>query len=442
MRVHDIAFYFISFFLIGIFVASFKISFAIILLLTLLITTVILVFNLRSSALALLSLFIILGAFYYNWYDTEQTQNINIPFNEKTTFSGIVVDYPERGGQQKLVINLKSPYDGKILAKLRPYPSFNYGDIIQFEGTVKKPEPQSYANYLAKDEIFGVINFPKAEFIAANQASRFKSYLFKFKEKIVATFQKTLAPEKAALISGITIGERADFSKNLKDAMANSGTTHIVALSGYNITIIATAMMAFWGYFCRRKLSFLLTILIIVAFVLMTGAEASVVRAAIMGGIILLARQISRVHSMRNVIAVAAFLMVLNNPKVLMFDVGFQLSFAALIGIVYLAPIIQKNLKFKEESGFLAWRENLLTTMSAQTAVLPLIMFYFGNFSVFALAANVLILTAIPVTMFLGFAMAAIGFISLPLTIILGWFTNLLLSYELAIIYFFSKISL
>lgn len=438
MRIHDIAFYFISFFLVGVFIASFKLSFPIILLFAFLTATILLFFNLRW--LMILSLVIIIGAFYYNWHDARQIQILNIPFGEKIVFTGIVADYPERGDKQKLIINLQTPYSGKILANLQLYPSFNYGDLIKFEGVIKKPQPEGYANYLAKNDIFGIVAFPKTELITEGKESSLKASLFKIKENIILIFQKSLASEKAALLSGITIGERAEFSKELKEAMANSGTTHIVALSGYNITIIAMAVMAFFNWFLRRRASFYLTILIIIAFVIMAGAEASVVRAAIMGLIILLAKQISRIHSMRNVIAVAALAMILHNPKVLVFDVGFQLSFVALVGIVYLAPIIQKFFKLKKESGFLAWRENLLNTVSAQIAVLPLIMFYFGNFSIFALVANILILSVIPATMFFGFVMAALGFISMPLTIILGWFANLFLSYELLIIYFFSGI--
>ena len=174
----------------------------------------------------------------------------------------------------------------------------------------------------------------------------------------------------------------------------------------------------------------------------MTGAEASVVRAAVMGGIILLAKQIGRVHSIRNAIAAAAFIMILYNPKILRFDLGFQLSFMALLGIVYLSPAIRKFLKMKEEDGFLNWRENFLTTTSAQLAVLPLILINFDNFSLLSLPANILILEAIPLTMILGFILGIIGFIALPLAIIFSWFVNLFLIYELGIIDVFSKISI
>jgi len=446
MRLHEIAFYSITFFLIGVFAASFNLSFAIIFLSTFLIAIIFLFIHFTAVNKALyfsaLSLLIIIGGFYYNSYDARQIQNANIPFSEKTIFNGIVIDYPQRGNAQKLIINIQPPYSGKILVIAKPYPSYNYGDLIQFEGVIKRPEPKNYADYLAKDNIFRTINFPKTEFLAKNQASYFKSRLFKLRENIIANFQKTLPPEKAAFLSGITLGERAEFSKELKDKMSASGTTHLVALSGQNITIIVIAISSFLGFFSRRKSVFWLTLLIIVFFVLMTGAEASVVRAAIMGGIILMAKQIGRVHSMRNVIAVAAFIMVLYNPQVLRFDLGFQLSFVALIGIVYFSPVIRKVFKMKEGEGFLGWRGNLLTTTSAQLAVLPLILINFGNFSLLSLPANILILEAIPLTMILGFALGVIGFIALPLAIIFSWFVNLFLIYELSIINVFSKISL
>ncbi len=448
MRLHEIAFYAITFFLIGVFIASFNLSFIIIVLFAFLTAIIFLIFSFnfahdkRFFILSLLSLFIIAGAFYYNLYNVKQIQNIYIPFDKKTTFSGIVIDYPQRGNAQKLTINIQPPYSGKILVIAKPYPSYNYGDLIQFEGAIKQPKPKNYADYLAKDNIFGIINFPKTEFIAKNQASYLKSQLFKLRENIIANFQKTLPPEKAAFLSGITLGERAEFSKELKDKMSASGTTHLVALSGQNITIIVFAISSFFGFFSRRKSVFWLTLLIIVFFVLMTGAEASVVRAAIMGGIIMLAKQIDRIHSMRNVIAVAALIMVIYNPLVLRFDLGFQLSFAALIGIIYLSPIIKKLFKMKERGGFLGWRENLLTTTSAQIAVLPLILINFGNFSPLSLPANILILEAIPLTMIFGFLLGAIGFISLPIATIFSWFVNLFLIYELNVIDIFSKLSL
>ena len=445
MPLYNIAFYAISFFLIGVFLVSLNLNFFIIIGVAVFSAILFLfLYFLNNKAklyflwFAGLSIIIILGGFYYLVQNSYQIKNVNIIFNQKFEFKGIVIDYPQRGDFQKFTIQLQFPYSGKILVKLKSYPSFNYGDLIVFQGIIEKPFSNGYASYLAKDGIFGINDFPKTEFLAENQASKIKSSLFKLKGSILENFQKVLEPQKSAFLGGIVLGEKGEFSKEFKEKMNKSGTSHLVALSGYNITIVAYGIGIFLGWFLRRKTAFYFSVMAIAAFVLMTGAEASAIRAAIMGIIILLAQQIGKIHSTRNAVAVAGLIMVLINPKVLRFDLGFQLSFAALLGIVYLAPAIQKFFKMKEEKGFLSWRENLLTTASAQLAVMPLLLINSGGFSPVSIVANILILETIPLIMFFGFLLGATGFLFLPLAIVFGWFINLFLSYDLKIINVFS----
>src|SRR3989344_2309169 len=445
MPVYNIAFYAISFFLIGVFLASLNLNFFIIIGVAVFFSILFLfLYFLNNKAkfsflwLAGLSIIITLGGFYYLVQNSYQIKNTDIIFNQKIEFKGIVIDYPQRGDFQKFTIQLQYPYSGKILVKLKSYPSFNYGDLIAFQGIIEKPFSDDYASYLAKDGIFGINDFPKTKFLAENQASKIKFSLLKLKESVVANFQKVLEPQKAAFLGGIVLGERGEFSKEFKEKMNKSGTSHLVALSGYNITIVAYGIGIFLGWFLRRKTAFYFSVMAIAAFVLMTGAEASAIRAAIMGIIILLAQQIGKIHSTRNAVAVAGLIMVLINPKVLRFDLGFQLSFAALLGIVYLAPAIQKFFKMKEEKGFLSWRENLLTTASAQLAVMPLLLINSGGFSPVSIVGDILILETIPLIMFFGFLLGATGFLFLPLAIVFGWFINLFLSYDLKIINVFS----
>ncbi len=449
MRIYDIVFYIAIFFLFGVLAASLKIDFLIIILVAVLVAAIFLFFSYfnvvtkqsRFFWLAGLSLFVIIGSLYYFW-DSYNAQKINIIFKQKINFEGIVIKNPEQGNQQKLIIELQSPYSGRILANLKNYPSFNYGDLIEFKGVILQPRKGSYANYLAKDRIFGIINYPKADLISEGHGSKIKSTLFSLKERTVGNFQKVLPVESAAFLAGITLGERAEFSREFEEAMNESGTTHLVALSGYNITILVIAIAYSLGFFLSRRLTFWLTLLIIIGFVIMTGAEASVVRAAIMGGILLLAKQTNRLYSFRNAIAIAGFFMVLENPKILVFDIGFQLSFVALLGIVYLKPAIQKFFKFNEDPGFLSWKDNFLITLSAQLFVLPLLVLYFGNFSLIALLSNVLILSVIPLTMALGFIIGFLGFISYHLSLVFGWLVNLLLSYEIFIIKFLGGLNI
>ncbi|MBI5731940.1 MAG: ComEC/Rec2 family competence protein, partial [Candidatus Magasanikbacteria bacterium] len=131
------------------------------------------------------------------------------------------------------------------------------------------------------------------------------------------------------------------------------------------------------------------------------------------------------------------FLMAIFNPLILRFDIGFQLSFLALLGIAYLGPAIRKFFRLQEGEGFLGWRENFLATTSAQLAVAPFLIINFSQFSPLSLLANVLILEAIPPTMFLGFLIGFLGLLSYYFSLIIGWLVGLFLAYELFIINLF-----
>jgi competence protein ComEC len=438
MSLHNIAFGFCTFFLLGIFFISILNQISLVFLLAVLLSLYFIFF--KKYYFALFALIIIVGAFYYSVF-SQFYINKNIPFGIKTDFIGVVRKTEQSVAAQKLVLELESPYNGKVKVNVQRYPSFKYGDRVRVTGgIIKKPLPESL-NFYKKENIQGIINFPKTELMESGQGNFLKASLLDLKQSIINVFKELLPVEKAAFLSGITLGERQEFSKEFEEKMSLSGTTHLVALSGYNISIIALVVASIFGAWFSRGISFYLSVLVIILFVLMTGAEASVVRAAIMGIIALLAKETERMFSMRNAIVIAAFLMILFNPRVLVFDVGFQLSFAALLGIVYLMPVFKKILKV-EDKGFLNWKENALTTVSAQLAVVPLLLGNFGIFSLTSFLANILILSTVPLTMGLGFIMGGLGFISKFLADIVGFAVNMLLSYELWIIDVFSKITL
>ncbi|MDI6733914.1 MAG: ComEC/Rec2 family competence protein [Patescibacteria group bacterium] len=265
------------------------------------------------------------------------------------------------------------------------YPRFEYGDNLKINGLIQKPSTAEYAGYLEKEKISGVVSFSEINILSRHNGSVLKEKLFKIKNTISESFQKFLNVKEAAFLNGLTLGGTSGLSDDFKRAMSLSGTTHLVALSGYNITILVWITMGIFIYFLPRRLSFILTFIAIFAFVAMTGAESSVVRAGIMGMLILLAREVGRIYDFRNAIILAALVMVLINPKVLVFDIGFELSFLALLGIVYLRPTLIKIFKIKEDISFLSWRDNLLTTASAQLAVAPILIANFGNFSLTSL---------------------------------------------------------
>lgn len=439
MPIHDKAFWFFSFFLSGVLLASFindwqeKILAAV--FVSLLAAILFLLF--ARYWLAFLSSAIILGAGYYFIFDGIQQKSFNIHFGDKIEFSGLIQKVSAGLNQQNLVLELDEPYQGLVRITTSRYPSWHYGDTVQVHGIIKKPSPAS-AKHLEKEGIFGTVSFPEITLIANNQGSPIRAALFKIKAFAEISFKRVLPAEKASFMAGLTLGETAEFSKEFRDKMSLTGTSHIVALSGYNITIIGKGIMLALGYWFSRRKIFVLTTLAIILFVVMTGAEASVVRAAIMGFLVLLADRTERLYSFRNAIAIAALLMILFNPKILVWDIGFQLSFLAVFGLVYLKPALAKIFNLSPKPGILKWRENLHNTISAQLAVTPLLVLNFGSLAPLSFIANILVLTAIPAAMFLGLLIFLASVISFYLALPIGWLASVFLSYALLVIDFFA----
>lgn len=434
MRLHDIAFYTAIFFLIGVAAASSFLdrSYAVLIVISITVLIGVLSYVWRGLTLVIISASVGLGGMYMLLYHTSRTAT-DLPIGNPTTISGVVRRAAPTPAGFKIDVN-------NIRITLPRYPEYRYGDRISATGILEKPEDKIRLRWL-KDGITATMLRPKAQFMESGQGNPFIAFLYDFKQRILNIFRAVLPRQEALFLSGITVGETSEFPREFREELSRSGTSHLVALSGYNISIIADNLALALLMIFSRRITFVVTILAILFFVLMTGAEASVVRAAFMGGLILFAGEVGRVYSFRNAIAIAAFLMVLFNPYVLLFDLGFQLSFLALLGIVYLRPLVERVCRLEGPAGFLSWRRNLSSTIAAQLAVLPLLLHTFGNVSWVGIAANVLILGFMPAAMALGAAVAGAGLLSLPLASVVGLLIHPLLFYMLATIYFFGNLA-
>lgn len=383
--------------------------------------------------LAILFISLAAGFFYYNFYFNFGIERQNIAFSQKIDFSGIVSGEPVFSEKfQKFEVTLDRPLRGKIVVLVSLSPKFDYGDKIGFSGTIESPT-ETYLNSISF--------FPSSHLIKKHQGLWIKEKLLNFKQNQIAVFRKLLGQDEAALISGITFGFRGDFTNEFKARMSQSGTTHIVALSGYNIAILVAAIFFVFNRYISRRKTFYLTAGIIFFFVMMVGAEASVVRAAIMGFLVLLGREIGRPNDGFRILVLTALVMALFNPSVLHFDIGFQLSFLSLMGILYLEPILKMIFRLdKKTPSFFGWRENAVSTFSAQLFVAPILIQSFGQFSLTSILANVLILEVVPLTMFFGFLLSFLGSILLPLGFLIAKLASILLWYQIEIIKIFSQI--
>ena len=429
MRLHDIAFHAALFAILGIAAASVELNIWLASLIWLAVATGFYGFRkFHWKYFLILPLIGFLGFFYSHFYLALQEESVI--FGEEIVFQGDVFKEPTHGlKSEEIDIKLRPPYEGEARIYTEPSREFHYGDLIEVKGEVNK-SPTGRLN---------IVSFPEITIISSNNGSPIKTKLFQFKESLIGNLDAVLPPREAALMSGILLGERAEFTSEFKDQLNRSGTTHIVALSGYNISIIGWTLTGILGLFLRRRWAFYLSLFAIPLFVIMTGAEASVVRAGIMGMIVLLAQKQSRLYSVRNAVTITALLMLVHNPKLLVFDLGFELSFAALLGIVYLFPYLERRLKWQDKEGSVfELKKTGLQTFSAQLAVAPILLIKVGYLSATALMANILILTFIPLTMFFGFLTAILGFVSYELSLVMGLFANFILNYEILVIKFFA----
>jgi competence protein ComEC len=358
-------------------------------------------------------------------------------------FSGIIVDEPDiREKNQKLTIDIG---ETKILATVDFNQEFKYGDEVSFSGKLEKPENFTtdqgkefdYINYLRKDGIFYVMGYPKVVIISHGNGNIIKSTLFSVKEKFLEKMNMAIPEPESLLMGGLILGEKSSFNQSLRQSFIDTGTIHIVALSGYNVTIVAEWIMKLFK-FLPQQVGISMGIFAILLFVLMTGGSSTAIRAGVMATLALIARATGRNYDVARALILAGVVMILINPFVLVFDVSFQLSFIATIAVIFLAPRIEKHFMWVTDKFKL--RDIVNVTCAAYIFVLPFILYKMGNLSIVALPANILILPLIPFTMGLGFVTGLAGMIWYVFGVPLGYISYLFLHYELAIIKFFSHI--
>ncbi len=378
---------------------------------------------------------------------TEPTPELASGIGVATTFQGTVVADPDvRETTQRIRVKVET--GDKILVVTDRYPRWKYGDLVEVEGKLAKPEAFDtlggrqfdYPHFLAKDGVFLVMQRARVTIQEepVERGANVLRALYGARQLFEKGISNALPEPASALALGILTGGKQGLGKILLDAFTVAGLLPVVVLSGYNVMIVAEAVLR--GFrFMPKRFALALAVLTIMLFVLASGAGSSAVRAGLAANVALFARATGRTYHALRILVAVFVLMLLFNPLLLVYDPGFQFSFVATLGLIVGAPLLVPRLSFVR----LEWlREILASTIAAQLFVLPLLLYQTGNLSLVALPANILVLPAIPLAMLLAFLAGLVGLIIPPLALVAGLPALAVLSYIIFIAESMAKLPL
>ncbi|MHB1330468.1 MAG: ComEC/Rec2 family competence protein [Minisyncoccota bacterium] len=357
---------------------------------------------------------------------------------------GIVVSEPEyRDLDTRFVV--KTNTGEKVLVTTDILSEVLYGDEVRLVGEKRLLKPGDYADYLSKDDIF-YTSRSKVEIISRGNGNPIKSGLLSIKSVFVEGTRDILPEPESSLLSGLIVSGKQALPEETLEEFRKSGVVHIVVLSGYNITIIAEFLFLIFGFLGTYRAAWV-SVVGVLLFTLMSGAPATVVRGAIMVLLLMFGKIIRRPGSVSRILLFTAVLMLMINPKLLVFDASFQLSFLAVLGLIYGTPILEalaaKILPAHGREGNLPAGKAgsrtissqlislIAATLATQIFVLPFLLYNMGNFSLVFLISNLLILPVLPIVMLLGFVSVLISFITNVIAWPLAFITHLLLKWVL-----------
>ena len=365
-----------------------------------------------------------LGAADFNYSFNSVKNSPLTNFNGKeVSFIGTINREVERGfNKSQMVVDVN---DGKILITTDKYSPAEYGDKIKVSGKIEVPEKVDnfdYSGYLSKDGISVTMFFPSIEIISKdnyqNDFGRMIAGIYSFKNKMGKEIRNYIPSNLSPIMEGLILGNDSKMDKETKNKLSVSGLSHIIAISGSHIVVFSAMLfevLLFLGLW--RKQAQVGAIIFTFLYVFMVGLPASAVRAGIMVSLLFLAQILGRQSFNLRTLVLAAFLILLPNPLLLKFDLGFQLSFLAVLGLILMGPVFNQwlNILFKNRMGFI--RELLAMTLSAQVFTIPLLIHSFGYFSIISLISNILVVPLTPFLMALGLLLPLVGMV-FP---ILGW---------------------
>jgi competence protein ComEC len=402
-----------------------------------------------------------LGAWRYQFAQPDITPKHIAFYNDRTydlLVTGFVSDLPDyRDTYTNLRLQVEAadtgdgdfPVTGLILARVPPNQEYHYGQTLRLRGKLQTPpedEQFSYRDYLAGKNIYSYMPITEATHLSEDGGNLVLKAMYAFKEKSIANIYQIFPDPEASLLAGILLGVDSGLSNDIQRAFKNTGTSHIIAISGFNIAIIAGVFTGLFSRWFGPRRGAAVAVVVIFLYAFLVGAEASVVRAAIMGSFGLFARQVGRRQVAVNTLLIVAALMCIWNP-LYVWDVGFQLSFFATLGLVlYSESFSSFSLKIigRFTSPDTAQRINgpfsdfVLLTFAAQLTTLPIMAYHFKQISLVSIIANPFVLPVQPAVMILAGLALLLSYVWIPLGQLAAWIAWPFAVYTIRAVEFFN----
>jgi competence protein ComEC len=342
------------------------------------------------------------------------------------------------------------PAEGLLLVRVPALVTYEYGQRVRVRGDLKTPpenEEFSYRDYLARQNIHSYMSIADVTVLPGNEGNPLFAQIYKLKAKLLENVYRLYQDPEASLLAGILLGVDTGMTPELQEAFKNTGTAHIIAISGFNIAIIAGLFFVIFKYLFGERLGAVFAIIGIVFYTLLVGADAAVVRAAFMGSIALLALQLGRRNNGLNALAAVALFMALINPLVI-WDVGFQLPFLATLGLIlYAEPfsnstsnLIAKVSKHDTSTFARIINDFVILTFAAQLTTIPIMAYYFNRISLISFVANPLILPVQPAVMVAGGLADFTSLAIFPLGQLVAWFAWPFAAYTIGMVELFNRV--
>jgi len=392
------------------------------------------IFFYKLGTLKLFGIFIIclivIGVNYYKFRDSDA--HIKNYVNEEYKIIGEVVHYPFVKNGKK-VFDIQPSYlknkageivkinDGLIQAKAFKYSEYKKGDIISFEGFIEEPEnfdDFDYKAYLEVYDIYGIVAMPYNIQVLDNVNNKFENVIADIRGFFVTTIRSNYPEPHASLLLGMLIGTRESFTDEFDGYLKNTGTTHIIAVSGFNVTIVVSNTLLLAGLLPKKVVVYFASVMLI-SFIMLVGIDnLPAMRAVVMGGISLVGVMVGRKSNISALLSLTFIIFVLFNPLIYK-SLSFQLSFASTVGLIVVSPIILEKMDLEKLSNI---KEEFATSASAIFITFPITFATFGGVSLISIVANILLAGLITPIMLFGF----LGTLSSFLNDCIGLFFNMI----------------